>query len=156
MKKIILILVILNTTIVQAQVVMEKLMSIDVPTEKLNEYCGKYSFDIEKSLEISVELSADRMVIIIPDLEQLEGDMEVTRQSTLIPQYPDKFYVESNPFIKVHFTRSKKTNKIISLLFNANEDESEEVIRAKRNLDEGLFNDISGTVVEFESCSEAC
>ena len=72
------------------------------------------------------------MVIIMPDLKQSEADMEVTRQSTLIAQYPDKFYVESNPFIKVHFTRSKKTGQIISLLFNANEDESIEKVRAKK------------------------
>ena len=46
-----LILVILNTTMVQAQIVTEKLMSIDVPTEKLNEYCGKYSFDEESHMK---------------------------------------------------------------------------------------------------------
>lgn len=130
MKKIMLILIVLNTTMTQAQIVTEKLKSIDVSPEKLNEFCGTYTFDEQKQFEISVEMNDDDMVIILPDLEQSEGDLVVTRQSTLVAQYPDKFYLDSNPFIKVHFTRSKKTGRIISLLFNANEDESMDVIRA--------------------------
>ena len=131
MEKIMLVLIVFSAYSIQAQVVTETLKSIDVSSEKLNEYCGKYSFGDSNQFEISVELNGDVTVIIVPDLQHSDGDVIVTRQYTLAAQYPDQFYVESNPFIKVHFTRSKKSGNIISLLFNANEDESVEVVRAK-------------------------
>ncbi len=114
------------------KVVTEYLKSIDISEKEQNEFTGVYKINNGSEMEIKVEINNGVMAIIIPVEEPDEKETTMTEQSSIIPQYKDKFYLKREPFIKVHFTRSKKTNKIISLLYNANKVEGEQVVRANK------------------------
>lgn len=115
---------------------MELLTPIEIDEERKNDYTGNYAIQGVADSIISVELNEDdegntKMAIIIPT-EKTEDGFETNVQYTLIPQYEDKFYLNHDAFIKVHFTRSKRSNEVISLLFNANGTEGAKIIRAKK------------------------
>ncbi len=112
---------------------VEFLKPIEISNEKRNEYTGRYLIESEGEAYISVELNDnDQLAIIIPSGVGSEDGYETTIQYTIIPQYEDKFFLHKDAFVKVHFTRSKRSNKILSVLFNANKVEGTTVIRATK------------------------
>ncbi len=122
---------------IHPKVKVEHLKPIEISIEKKNEYTGQYQIEGESDLFIEITLIQEeqdeqKISIILPSRDESNDGYTTTTQYTLIPQYEDKFYLKHDAFIKVHFTRSKKTGNIISLLFNANRIEEVESIRAKR------------------------
>ncbi|RDY60615.1 hypothetical protein [Flagellimonas nanhaiensis] len=113
---------------------VEVLKVMKLSEDKLDDYIGEYSINDSNNLRIEVNAQNGRLAIILPkeDVEENGERYTVLEKLTLVAQYPDKFFVENNPFLKVHFTRSRKTNRIISLLFNANKVEERDVLRAKK------------------------
>lgn len=113
-----------------SQMKYEYIKPKEISKEKKNEYTGKYKFSTNEKLILEVKINGDAMVIIIPEGEKNDKGEETLRQYTLVPQFEDKFYWKGDSFVKIHFTRSKKTNKIVSVLFNASRDKKQKVIRA--------------------------
>lgn len=111
---------------------IDYLKTIEISKKEQNEFTGSYVFKQGSDLRISVEVNEGKMAIIIPDVEKSKNGMSFTTQYTLLAQYKDKFYVDRDEIIKVHFTRSKKTGKVISLLYNARKVEGTDIIRATR------------------------
>ncbi|MCE7995521.1 MAG: hypothetical protein HEP71_26315 [Roseivirga sp.] len=117
---------------------IEYLKPIEIADKKKNEYTGKYAIEGEELASfIEIEINQDaqgksHLSIILPSKEESQDGYEATVQYTLIAQYEDKFYLKHDAFIKVHFTRSKKNNEIISLLYNAGRNDGIDLIRAKK------------------------
>lgn len=116
----------------QVKETVEYLKPIEISEKQQNEFTGKYKIEGEKRFFIEVSLTDNGMVIIVPDIENSKGKSETNLQYAMLPQYEDKFYLKKDGFIKVHFTRSKRNKKVISLLFNADKDNTMKNFRAKK------------------------